>query len=207
MKIGVVDIGSGNLYNLIKCIKELEVNLSLVNDLSELKQSDALIIPGVGAYKSGIETLQKSNIVEGLKNFAFQKKPILGICLGMQLLLGKSYEFGVHEGLNLISGTVRPIKEQTGWPIPNIGWCNVKIRNNVEQPFNNISDDNSFYFIHSYYCDVDEENDIIGIIDYGNFQIPAIIQNENIMGCQFHPELSDNSGFQILNNFVKLIRN
>lgn len=206
MKIGIVDIGSGNLFNLIKCLREIEVNTTLVNNANEFKKLDALIIPGVGAFKSGIETLTKSNLIEELKNFANKKKPILGICLGMQLLLSKSYEFGIHKGLDLISGIVKPISLQKGWNVPNIGWCRVNIRQDAKLPFNKIIESNNFYFIHSYYCDVKKKNDIVGVINYGDQKIPAIIQNENILGCQFHPELSDTSGLQILKNFVKLIK-
>ena len=205
INVGIVDIGTGNLYNLIKCLKEIEVNTTIVDNSADLKNSDALIIPGVGAFKSGMDTLMSSRILEDINIFAEQKKPILGICLGMQLLLNKSYEFGIHNGMNLIQGIVKPIKKKRGWPIPNIGWCKVDIKKEAKAPFKNLMIDTHFYFIHSYYCDVQNKKNVVGTIYYGDTKIPAIIQNDNIIGCQFHPELSDTSGFQIIENFVKLI--
>ena len=123
----------------------------------------------------------------------------------MQLLLNKSYEFGIHNGLSLMHGIVKPIKKKKGWPVPNIGWCKVNIKKEAAEPFRNFMTDTHFYFIHSYYCDMENKKNVVGSIKYGDIAIPAIIQDDNIIGCQFHPELSDISGFKIIKNFVKLI--
>tara|TARA_B110000008_G_C16815977_1_gene502689 strand:+ start:265 stop:891 length:627 start_codon:yes stop_codon:yes gene_type:complete len=207
IEIGIIDIGSGNIFNLIKSLKIFDVNVNIIEDIKGLKKSDALIIPGVGSFKSGVDTMKKSKIFNELQSITHRNKPILGICLGMQLLLTKSYEFGTHEGLNLIPGIVKPIEKQKGWPVPNIGWCEVKTKMNSDTLVNNTQSDKNFYFIHSYYCDIENKDNIIGTINYGDIEIPAIIKEKNIFGCQFHPELSDNSGIQILSNFVDFIKN
>ena len=203
-KLGVIDIGSGNLYNLIKNIKKFNVDIQIIDNNKKLQYLDGLLIPGVGSFSSGMETLKKKNYIDEINKFKNTFKPILGICLGMQLLLSSSKEFGNHKGLNFIPGNVIPIPYQNGWPVPNIGWCDINI--NLEQkPFQGINLKSNFYFIHSFYCMPENSNHIVGSIKYGSIKIPAIIKNKNTFGCQFHPELSGDSGLDILSNFIKML--
>ncbi len=203
--VGIIDIGTGNLFSLIKSIKPLNINIKIIDDAESIRKSDALLSPGVGSFKSGMDNIKKSNIYEELLNCKNNNKPILGICLGMQLLLTESMEFGIFKGLNLISGKVRAIPKKKKWPVPNIGWSEIIFKNHNIKPFNNIKEKTDFYFIHSYYCDPENKEHIIGEIDYGKIKIPAIIKYKNIFGCQFHPELSGKSGFKILSDFIGLI--
>lgn len=202
---GVLDIGSGNLYSLMRSLKQLDIRGTIVNRPEELKKLDGLFLPGVGAFKSGMDTLNKNHMLEPIIEYVKVGKPLLGICLGMQLLLSESFEFGNHKGLNFIKGQVKPIIAKDKWPVPNIGWCEVKIlRKKNNSPFNNITCNNDFYFIHSYFCDLEDHTNIVGEICYGGQNLAAIISEGNVHGCQFHPELSDNLGFKIFKDFVNL---
>ena len=203
--VGIIDIGTGNLFSLIKSIKPLNIKIKIIENATDFKKVDGLLIPGVGSFKSGMDNIQKSNIHKELLNFQILNKPILGICLGMQLLLTESMEFGLFKGLNFIPGKVIPIPKKKKWPVPNIGWSEITFKENNIKPFNNIDAKTNFYFIHSYYCDPVNKEHIIGEIDYGDIKIPAIIKYKNTFGCQFHPELSDKSGFKILSDFIGLI--
>ena len=204
-KLGIIDIGSGNLYNLIKSIKKFNVDIKVIDDHKKMQYLDGLLIPGVGAFSSGIKALKNKNYIDEINKFKNSFKPILGICLGMQLLLSFSKEFGNHKGLNLIPGSVIPIPYQNGWPVPNIGWCDININLKQQEPFQGINLKSNFYFIHSFYCKPENYKHIVGSIKYGSIEIPAIIKNKNIFGCQFHPELSGESGLEILSNFIKMI--
>ncbi len=203
--VGIIDIGSGNLFSLIKSIKPLKVNIKIIQNADDLKKTDGLLIPGVGSFKSGMDNIKNTNIYEELIDFGKTNKPILGICLGMQLLLSESMEFGLFKGLNFIPGKVKPIPKKSGWPVPNIGWSEIKFKNKQVKPFEDINQNTNFYFIHSYYCEPNNKDHVAGEIDYGEIKIPAIIKHNNIFGCQFHPELSDKSGFKILSNFISLM--
>jgi len=203
--VGIIDIGSGNLFSLVRSIKSLNVKIEIIEKKEQLKLADSLLIPGVGSFKSGMDTIKNSNIYDELKNYNIKGKPILGICLGMQLLLTESEEFGLYKGLNFIPGKVKPIPKTKKWPVPNIGWSEIIFNKKNLKPFSNVIEGTDFYFIHSYYCDPVEKSHIIAEIDYGGFNIPAVINHENIYGCQFHPELSDKYGFKILSDFIELI--
>ena len=206
-KLGIIDIGSGNLFSLIRSLKPFDIEVIIVNREEKIQELDGILLPGVGAFKSGIETLKNNNMINALNEHKKKGKPILGICLGMQLLLSESSEFGVHKGLDFIKGKVKLIKKKDKWPVPNIGWCDINnIKNNKLSPFNNIKNHDDFYFIHSYFCDLQKQDDIIGEIIYGGENIPAMISHENIHGCQFHPELSARSGYIIFENFIKLLK-
>jgi imidazole glycerol-phosphate synthase subunit HisH len=204
-KIGIIDIGSGNLYSLIRCLTDLNVHYEIIDDPNKLKGSDAVIIPGVGSFHQGIHSIRKLNLLNSLIKYKSSGKGILGICLGMQLLMSESLEFGRNPGLNFISGIVKPIKFTKGWPVPNIGWSSLNIKNNKKPKLlNDISNDTDFYFVHSYFCDPLDKSQIIAEIRYGNTNIPVIINSENVYGFQFHPELSDTSGYKLISNFIDL---
>lgn len=202
--IGIIDYGMGNIASVSNALDILNIQSTVVSDYHNIKHCDKLILPGVGAFPMAMANLHKFHFFEVLKeDVLIKKKPILGICLGMQLLLSKSEEFGTHDGLDFISGSVKYFKGQIdNLPIPHMGWNDVEI-----SPESNLfrSDDIKpcFYFVHSYYCEVRDEDTITGICEYG-IPFHAMVESNNVMGCQFHPEKSQKSGMEIYRSFNTL---
>jgi imidazole glycerol phosphate synthase, glutamine amidotransferase subunit len=158
-----------------------------------------VILPGVGAFKAAMKELEKRNLVEVLKQVAANKTPILGICLGMQLLFDSSQEYGFSKGLGLIEGKIEQIPDK-GLKIPQMGWN----QNEIKQTSSFDEVDKQYtYFVHSYYANCQSKN-IISTVDYG-IEIPSIVQNKNIVGMQFHPEKSGSVGLNLLKNFQKMV--
>ena len=200
--IAIINYGVGNLFSLESSFNAVGKNVKVTSDPEDLKKSDRIILPGVGAFEDAAKKLKSSGLVEPLLTEIKLGKPILGICLGMQLLFSKSFEFGEHEGLNLIPGEVRYIGEvipkELNLKIPQIGWnalqLGVKsiIKNNGEY----------VYFVHSYaaFCD---EKYITATTNYGA-DLTASVQNKNVYGVQFHPEKSGNAGLNILREFCEV---
>ncbi len=198
--IAIIDYGVGNLFSLESSFSAIGENVKVTSDAEDLKKSERIILPGVGAFEDAAKKLKSSGLAEPLLDEAGRGKPVLGICLGMQLLFTKSFEFGEHEGLNLIPGSVRYIGEviPSGLKIPHIGWNSLKlgaksiIRNEGEY----------VYFVHSYaaFCD---EKFITATTNYGA-DLTAAVQNKNVYGVQFHPEKSGNTGLNILRAFCEV---
>lgn len=191
MKIAILDLGLGNLLSIKRGLERVGGNVVLVTKEEEVHSVDAIIIPGVGAFRDGITALKRNfrNIFD---------KPILGICLGMQLLLDRSYEGGVYEGLGFIRGEV--IKLPNTVKIPHMGWNDIIILR--ESPLlEGIKTGDYFYFVHSYYCKLMEDISI-AITDYG-VKFPSIIEKNNFVGVQFHPEKSGKNGLIFLKNFLR----
>jgi glutamine amidotransferase len=199
-KIIIIDYNIGNTNSIYNALKYLGYNISISNNASEIDKADFLILPGVGAFEEAMNNITKLNLLKILEKNVFQnKKPILGICLGMQLLATDSEENGFHHGLNWIPGSVKKIKVKRCFKVPHVGWNEVIPNNNNHN--NNIFFSNSvfnkpnFYWDHSYYFDCKEEHKI-AICNY-DIEIPAIIGKENIFGIQFHPEKSQTNGLRI----------
>ncbi len=198
--IAIIDYGMGNLKSVYKAFKFLGFDVIISSDASEIQKADKICLPGVGAFKDGMMNLKKSGLDKVIIDAVKDNKPILGICLGMQLLFDRSYEFGLCDGLGLISGDVVRIDDQEGsLKIPHIGWNELEYSNNVL--FNGVIDP-YVYFVHSYYVKTNEEN-IIAKTNYGSSLTAAVCQS-NIYACQFHPEKSGNTGMKILKNFGDL---
>lgn len=199
--LAIVDYGVGNLFSLRCSLSSLGVEAKLCASPQELYDADKIILPGVGAFGDASEKLKESGLFDVIRAEAASEKPIMGICLGMQLLLEKSFEFGVHEGLGLIKGEVRPIAETipSGYKIPHIGWNEL---NFVSHPlFRGLKKGDCVYFVHSYYgasCP-----SVIATTDYGA-ELTAAVADKNVMGCQFHPEKSGPVGLRILKNFCDM---
>lgn len=208
MKIGVLDYGAGNLRNVCRAIEHLGYEFSLVSKHEEFSSIDKLVIPGVGAFKVAMKNLRELALVEAIKGFSDQGKPILGICLGMQLLFTKSYEYGESNGIGLLCGEVNKLhKSNEYWKqnfkIPHIGWNELEIKDSTPAHLNNIEKDDAVYFVHSYQV-MNISKDVKSVYcDYEGVKILSAIQKNNIYACQFHPEKSGESGLKIIDNFLK----
>ena len=199
--LAIADYGVGNLFSLRSSLKSLGVEAKLVSNPEELKDSDRIILPGVGAFGDAVKKLRETKMFEALKEEAGAGKPILGICLGMQLLLEKSFEFGVYEGLGLIKGEVRPISEviPEGLKIPHIGWNGLKFK--PHPVFKDIKQGDCVYFVHSF--SAQNCPSVIATADYGA-ELAAAVAEGNVIGCQFHPEKSGAVGLAILKSFCEI---
>ncbi|MFF2752756.1 imidazole glycerol phosphate synthase subunit HisH [Psychrobacillus sp. NPDC058041] len=198
--IGIIDYGAGNLHSVLKAITGLGYETKLVTKpINHDESISKLILPGVGNAKVAMDVLNESGLSDYLRNEVAKGTPLLGICLGMQLLLESSEEGNV-ECLGFLKGTVTEFKEETE-KIPHMGWNQVKdVQNNFL--FNNIPDSTDFYFVHSYFAKPLEEKNILGLTNYG-IDFASAIGNEQVMGVQFHPEKSGKYGIQLLDNYCK----
>jgi len=199
--IGIVDYGMGNLFSVSKALERLGADYFISADKTKLLQADALILPGVGSFRDAMERLPADTI----KEFAAAGKPLLGICLGMQLLFEESEENGPTKGLGLLPGRVRrfPGRTQQGesYKVPHMGWNRLKFVK--ESPLlKNLTED-YVYFVHSYYVDAENSDVLLAKTDYHK-QISAIVGMNNILGMQFHPEKSSRLGMALLNNFLQM---
>lgn len=201
--ISIVDYGVGNLFSLKCSLAAIGEEVTVTGDPQALRRSGKLILPGVGAFQDAADKLRSTGLDALIREEAARGKPILGICLGMQLLFEKSYEFGEHRGLGLIPGTVVPMAGfiPEALKIPHIGWNALRLRK--ESPlFRYIQDGDFVYFVHSFFaaqCD----SYVIADTEYGQ-TLTAAVQKENVYGCQFHPEKSGNVGLNILRAFAQL---
>ena len=178
-----------------------------VTDLPvDIRNSKALILPGVGAFDKAMSYLKSSGLESEILNFAAMGKPILGICLGMQLLAKTSSENGIHKGLGLIEGRVERLKKENSSRVPNIGWCDTELSKSSVL-FKDLGSTESFYFVHSYILNCEHRKDITGTIYRGNKKHTVAVQNRNVFGVQFHPERSQDSGLVLLKNFINLAYN
>ena len=200
--VSLLDYGISNIKSLSNALKKIDINHEIIQNLNNTVNSKALIIPGVGSFPKAISILKEKEIFSQIQSYAKSKKPILGICLGMQILFSKSYEFEETNGLNLIEGSVKKIPEESV-KLPNIGWRKL-LQKNQSNDFKT-SHKNNFYFVHSYYVEPKNIKVIKYLINYEEFQIPAIVQYKNIYGFQFHPEKSGEDGLVLLKNFFKSI--
>lgn len=202
--VAIIDYGVGNLFSLKSSLKAIGADVIVTADKEELKNADQIILPGVGAFEDAARKLRKSGLDKFIKELANNGKPLMGICLGMQLLFDKSYEYGEHKGLSLIKGEVVPIKDDVdeSLKIPHIGWNALKFIGEPSPIFSNIEDGDCVYFVHSYYAK-NCENSVIATTEYGA-ELTAAVANKNVFGCQFHPEKSGKVGLSILKAFVNL---
>ena len=199
--IAIVDYGVGNLFSLKCSFKAVGEDAVVTNDKSIIKNADKIVLPGVGAFGDAALKLKAQALDLLLKGMAQSGKPILGICLGMQLLFEKSYEYGEHEGLGLIPGIIRPISDiiPNNLKIPHMGWNSLKFTKKDHPLFKYIDDGDFVYFVHSYYADT-PDSFVLATAEYGK-PLTAAAGNLNVCGCQFHPEKSGSVGLKILKAF------
>ena len=207
MKIAILNYNIGNLSSVKNALNALGAEAQIISNPSEVAKFDKLILPGVGAFGDAVAHLNQSGMNEAIKDFAKSGKYLLGICLGMQLLMDKSYEFGEFEGLGLIKGEVVKF-ESENLKIPQMGWNRIDIVR--ESPLlgglsglHNIPNGAFLYFVHSFYVKNRHSENVVATCDYG-VRFSAIIQKDNIFGIQPHPEKSANLGLKILENFINL---
>lgn len=201
--IAIADYGVGNLFSLKSSFAAIGADVTVTGDRAEIEKADKIILPGVGAFGDASKKLFDSGLGEILINEAGKGKPIMGICLGMQLLFDKSFEYGDHKGLGLIHGNIKPIADviPKNLKIPHIGWNALEFCK--DSPINKYINNGDFvYFVHSFYAaDCDEFT--VATAEYGA-SLTATVQNKNVFGCQFHPEKSGETGLNILRAFTEI---
>lgn len=201
--IVIIDYGMGNLKSVYNALNKIECDCKISSDVNEIRNADGLILPGVGAFPDCMSNLKKNNLDEVIKEEVKKGKPLLGICLGMQVLFEKGYEGEECTGLGLLKGVVRRM-DDTYLKIPHIGWNNLEI-NKEDTILNGINNNPYVYFVHSYraedYCD----DDLIAYSTYGDIKIPALFRKGNVIAAQFHPEKSGEDGLNILRKFKELV--
>jgi len=202
--IAIVDYNMGNLASVKNAFAKLGQETVVESNPANFKNYDKLILPGVGAFGDAMEHLRERDMIPAIKEFAASGKPMLGICLGMQLLFESSQEFGEHKGLGLIKGHVQAFDESAfsePLKVPHMGWNRMFTK---EHPlFNGLDEEHYLYFVHSYHVVCTNEEDIIGTTEYG-YAFTSAVAHGNIMGIQPHPEKSHENGLKILENFIKL---
>ena len=196
--IVVIDYNVGNVRSVCNALRHIGCDVKLSCRAEDIEAAAALVLPGVAAFGYAMDAL--GDATELVKNAARDSKPLLGICVGFQLLFEQSSEYGSHNGLGLIEGQVIPIP--TGRVIPHMGWNLVKLPEDIDL-FDGLGKQKHFYFAHSYYAKITDGRAAIAHTDYG-FELPAAVQKENIFGTQFHPEKSGPAGLEVLKNFARI---
>ncbi len=202
--IAIIDYNMGNLASVQNAFAKLGKDTVVESDPQKFAAYDKIVLPGVGAFGDAMEHLRQRDMIDSIKEFAASGKPVLGICLGMQLLFQSSEEFGEHEGLGLIKGDVKAFdttKFRENLKVPHMGWNRMFTK---EHPlFKGLDENHYLYFVHTYHVHCANEDDIIGQTEYG-YRFTSAVAHENIMGIQPHPEKSHKNGLQILENFICL---
>lgn len=201
--IRIIDYGVGNLFSLRSSLRAIGIDADYTGNPAEIRKADKLILPGVGAFRDAREALRSTGLDRVVQEEAGKGKPLMGICLGMQMLFDRSYEYGEYEGLGLIPGEIVPMEGRIpkDLPIPHIGWNELMLK----QPsplMKNTANGDYVYFVHSYYAETPAEY-VIATTDYG-VEMTAAVQKNNVYGCQFHPEKSSEVGLSILKAFCEL---
>ena len=201
-QIAIIDYGVGNLFSLASSFRSIGAEITVTSDASVIRQADKLILPGVGAFEDAARKLRETGLDTVIREEAGSGKPLMGICLGMQMLFEKSYEYGEHEGLGLLKGAVVPMQGRIpeGLKIPHIGWNALHFTRDSGL-FRYIREGDCVYFVHSYYASGCEDS-VVATAGYGA-ELTAAVQKGNVMGCQFHPEKSGKVGLAILRAFCE----
>ena len=201
--IAIVDYGVGNLFSLISSFEKIDADIKVTSDANVISSADGIILPGVGAFEDAARKLRESGLDKVIISQARAGKKLMGICLGMQMLFEKSFEYGEHKGLGLLKGSIVPMKGTIPdkLKIPHIGWNALHFAKDSNL-FKYIKPDDCVYFVHSFYA-TDCQDSVIATAEYGK-ELTAAVQKDNIMGCQFHPEKSGEVGLSILRAFCEM---
>ncbi len=198
--IAVIDYGVGNVKSVVCALRRLGEEAVLTSDHSEIESAAGVVLPGVGAFSAAMENLRGAGLDDVVRRLAEDGKPLLGICVGVQLFFSESEEHGIHEGLGLLRGCVR--RFPSGLKVPHMGWNEV-LRQNASPLLEGIADGAFFYFAHSYYVEPEEPDVIVGLTDYG-VPFASAVGRRRLLGVQFHPEKSGPAGAAMLANFCRL---
>lgn len=203
-EVAIIDYGLCNLDSIARAVEECDGDAIVTDDPDDLEGAEKLILPGVGAYREAMTNLNEAGLSDAIRRQVDADTPMLGICLGMQLLADGSEEFGNSDGLGLIPGSVKKlVPVQTDERVPHIGWNEVHLRRNNPVLLNGIDPSKDFYFVHSYYFDVGDTNDLVATTPFaGGFA--SVVNRGRVWGTQFHPEKSQKAGFALLRNFLAL---
>jgi glutamine amidotransferase len=188
MTVAIVDYGMGNLHSVSKAVERLGCESLVTGDREQILAADSVILPGVGAFGDAMQHLRESGLDTVVKEVAASGQPLLGICLGMQLLFSSSQEHGSHDGLDILPGSVVRFAPRDGYKVPHMGWNRLSFR----QPGSSLLEgleEGHVYFVHSYHVEVGRESDLLAVTDYGH-PVTAIVGQNNVFGMQFHPEMS-----------------
>ena len=203
--IAIIDYGVGNIHSVISALNKLDIENILTADPEIIKNADGIILPGVGAFRDAIKSLEDTGLIPLIKKCAADGKPLLGICLGMQLLYEKNFEDGEYEGLGLLKGDVIPFKPYISkdLKIPHMGWNKLDIKQDSPL-FKYLGEDEFVYYVHSYFARGNEK-DVLASSEY-DIEVPGVVGHDNIMGMQFHPEKSSSTGLKLLKAFGEMIK-
>jgi imidazole glycerol-phosphate synthase subunit HisH len=212
LPIAVIDYGAGNLRSVVRALTKVGATLTVTTDPDEVRGAPIVVLPGVGATRDTMASLSRTRLDQAIRDVVAAGKPFLGICVGMQVLCDRSEEFGLHDCLAVVGGSVRRLPEgepgeDGGQKVPQIGWNQVRYAGAAaDHPlFAGIPDASDFYFVHSFYCDLNDARLIAGTTDYG-IDFPSALLRDNLAAVQFHPEKSGRWGLQLLSNFVNWAR-
>lgn len=213
-KITILDYGIGNILSVSRAFEHCGAEVSLTDSPMDVIKAEMLVLPGVGAFADGMNGLAAKSLIDPIKEFVKKDRPFMGICLGMQMMLDESEEFGLHYGLGLIHGRVKKIESTSSdslkHKIPHIGWNRLVLPENRDKKWwdntilSRIPEDSATYFVHSFTAVPDKAENRLADAYYGGRLISAVIREGNIYGCQFHPEKSGKIGLKIIENFLKL---
>ena len=203
-KIGLIDYGMGNIHSVTKSLESLGEEIILIKNFKELNSCKAIILPGVGAFDPAMANLIKTDLITDLKNWIESGKSFLGICLGLQLLFESSDE-GKFKGIGVLKGKIQKIPNSPNQRIPHMGWCKLlPTKPNTLLELEELN--NWVYFVHSYHAIPDENNIIAAQVNYGSEKLTAMIENDNLLACQFHPEKSGKTGEKLLRRWLSNIQ-
>ncbi len=203
--VAIIDYGVGNLHSVYNACKQFTDRVVITEDPLVIQSARSIILPGVGSFEAGMQGLAIRNLTQTIIDFAKTGKPVLGICLGAQILLSKGYEFGEWEGLDLIKGNVVLFPKGQTPRLPHIGWDALHGFNTKEEPLlASIKEGTDVYFVHSYILVPEDKTNVVATSRYGDVEFAAVIRKGNIWGCQFHPEKSSDAGIRIIKNFINL---
>lgn len=205
MRVAIIDYQLSNLFSVKHALDYLKINSEITSDPQVVAISDAAIIPGVGAFADAMKNLKSLGLLPVINDFIQKGKPFMGVCLGMQLLLSQSEEFGLHQGLDVIKGTVKKFSHPTNLiKVPQIGWNQISSPKSwANTPLTGIKDKEYMYFVHSYYCTPFDKKVILATTNYESINYCSAILHKNTFATQFHPEKSGKTGIQIYKNWLK----